>query len=243
MNENAGKVNSWQDAISAGDHCLSWDALRDIMDGGSSNTRNVQHLSGCVHCQAELAMLKSFERALPAENDQTAVDWIVARLQRKQGIRTASVPFWRDWLSIPRIATAAALVTMAGLSFSLYISSRQERPLLHGSFSENLKMRSGDIRLAGPSGELDETPDTFRWEALPLAKSYSIQLLEVDGTILWSGMSAENSLIANPELKMKMHPGKMLLWKVTALDASGKPIAISSAERFRVIAAKRRINF
>jgi hypothetical protein len=37
-----------------------------------------------------------------------------------------------------------------------------------------------------------------------------------------------------------MRPGKTLLWKVTALDASGKPIASSNAERFRVTAAKRR---
>lgn len=240
MDENAGKVNSWQDGVSTSDHCLSWDALRNIMEGGSSHTRDAQHLSGCARCQAELAMLKSFERALPAENDQAAVDWIVARLQREQGIRTASVPFWRGWLSIPRIATAAAVMTMIGLSLSLYISSRQERPLLHGSFSEKLKMRSGDIRLGDPSGDIDETPEAFRWEALPLAKSYSIQLLEVDGTMLWSGKSAENVMIANPELKMKMRPGKMLLWKVTALDASGNPIAISSAERFRVMVAKRR---
>ncbi len=240
MDENTKKVNSWRDGVSAGDHCLSLDALQDLMEGGPSDLKGAQHLSGCVHCQAELAMLRSFERSLPAENDQVAADWIAAQLQRAQGMPgvPANVPFWRGWLRVPRIATAAALMLTVGLGLSLYISSRQERPLLHGSSSENLTMRSGDIRLTDPSGELDREPETFRWEALPLAKSYSIQLLEVDGTVLWNGPATENILITNPELKTKMRPGKTLLWKVTALNALGKPIASSSPNRFRVTAAK-----
>jgi hypothetical protein len=242
MDENTKKINSWRDGVSATDHCLSLDALRDLMDGGPSDLNGAQHLSGCAHCQAELAMLRSFERALPAENDQAAVDWIAARLQRAQGLTVAPVGIsvWRGWLRVPRTAAAAALILIIGLGLSLYISNRQERPVLHGNLSENLKMRSDDIRLAGPSGELDRAPEIFRWEAWPLAKSYSIQLLEVDGSVLWSGQSAENILIAGPELKTKIRPGKALLWKVTALDARGKPIASSSQARFRVTAEKRR---
>ena len=240
MDENTKKANSWRDGVSAGDHCLSLDALQDLMDGGSSDLKGARHLSGCAHCQAELAMLRSFERVLPAENAQAEVDWIAAQLQRAQGMTgvPVNVPFWRGWLRVPRIAAAAALMLTIGLGLSLYISSREDRPLLHGNSSENLTMRSGDIRLTAPSGELDREPETFSWEALPLAKSYSIQLLEVDGTVIWNGQSAENILITNPELKTKMRPGKTLLWKVTALDALGKPIASSNPNRFRVAAAK-----
>ena len=242
MDENTQKVNVWRDGVSASDNCLSLDALQELMDGGSSDLKGAQHLSGCAHCQAELVMLRSFERALPAEKDRAEVGWIAAQLQRAQGmpVEPVNVSFWGHWLRIPRLATAAALMLTTGLCLSLYISSRQDRPLLHGSPSVNQKMRSGDIRLAGPSGELDRAPASFRWEALPLATSYSIQLLEVDGTVLWSGQSAENTLIANPELKTIMRPGKVLLWKVTALDALGKPIASSSLERFRVTSVKRR---
>jgi hypothetical protein len=239
MDENTKKANWWRAGVSASDDCLSLDALQDIVDGGSADLKVARHLSGCAHCQAELAMLRSFEQVLPAENDH-AVDWIAAQLQRAQGIPPVPVPFWRGWFKIPQLATAAALMMTVGLGLSLYISNRQERPVLHGSPAENLKMRSGDIRLTGPSGELDRAPETFRWEALPLAKSYSIQLLEVDGSVLWSGQSAENILIVNPELKTKMHPGKTLLWKVTALDATGKPIASSSPDRFRVTTAMTR---
>jgi len=241
MYENTKKINSWRDGVSAGDHCLSLDALQNLMDGGPSDLKDTQHLSGCAHCQAELAMLKSFASSLPAENDQAAVDWIAAQLRRAQDIPASSVPipFWHGLLRVPNLAGAAAFMLIVGLGFSLYVSSRQERPLLHGKPSETQNMRSGDIRLAAPSGDLDRTPKDFRWEALPLAKSYSIQLLEVDGSVLWSGQSAENILIASPELKAKMRPGKTFFWKVTALDASGKPIASSSPDRFRIMVGQR----
>jgi hypothetical protein len=127
------------------------------------------------------------------------------------------------------------MMTLA-LSLSLYLSNRQERPSLRTDSFGSQQMRSGDLRLTAPSGELQRVPQEFRWEALPAAKSYSIQLLEVDGTILWSGKSAENFLAVSPELQAMMRPGKALLWKVTALDASGTQIADSSRERFRITA-------
>jgi hypothetical protein len=186
-------------------------------------------------------MLRSFESSAQVGDNQADVDWVAAQLQRPQGVPSSPVriPFWRGLLSAPHLA-GAAIVLIIGLGLSLYVSNRQERPLLHGEPSGNQAMRSGDIRLMGPAGDFHRAPEVFRWEALPHAKSYTMQLLEVDGTVIWNGQSAENVLIANPALKAKMQPGKTLLWKVTALDASGEPIASSSRERFRVTVEKRR---
>jgi hypothetical protein len=241
MTGNARKLKAWRDGVSAGENCLSIEALQRLAEG-SSDPKNAQHIAGCPHCQTELVMLRSFESSIPPEDDAEAVDWIAARLQLAQDMPSSPVHIsaWQTLLRIPNLVAAAALTLLIGLGLSLYVSNRQERLVFHAEPSGVQNMRSVDIRLTGPSGDLDLIPDDFRWEALPLAKSYSIQLLEVDGTELWRGQSAENFLIASPPLKEKMRPGKTLLWKVTALDASGKPIASSNAERFRVTAAKRR---
>jgi hypothetical protein len=242
MTANMSKLRAWREGVSAGENCLPLEALERLAEGDSSDLKNSQHVAGCPHCQAELAMLKSFNSSLPSAKDEKAVEWVVAQLQGAKNVPSSSprVPFWRALLRMPNLAMAAALTLAIGLGLSLYVSNRQERPVLHVTPTEIQNMRSGDIRLTDPSGELDRTPENFRWTALPQAKSYSVQLLEVDGTVLWSGQTEDNVLIASPELKSKIRPGKQLLWTVTALDASGKPIAQSSQGGFRVTLVKPR---
>jgi hypothetical protein len=240
MDEKTRNLEAWREGVSAGEGCLSLDALQELVRGGASDPKTAQHAAGCPHCQAELAMLRSFESSLGPGDDQAAVEWVAAQLQSGQELPSSPVrmPFWRGSLRVPQLAGTAAIVLLIGLGLSLYISTRQERPLLHGEPSGNQNMRSGDVRLISPSGNYEQVPEDFRWEAVPQAKNYTVQLFEVDGTVLWSGQSAESVLRASPDLKAKMRPGKALLWKVTALDASGKPIASSSTERFRITAEK-----
>ncbi|HWZ46541.1 MAG TPA: hypothetical protein VNW97_23915 [Candidatus Saccharimonadales bacterium] len=237
MMEHDENLNAWRKGVSADEDCLSLEMLQGLVEGVPPGTPAAAHLAGCPRCQAELAMLRSFELPPSGANDQAAVEWITARLQHAEYVPSpaARIPWWGTWMTIPRLSGAVAATVMVGLALSLYVSNRQERPLFTPT-SENENMRSTDIRLTVPSGDLDQAPGEFRWEASPLAKSYSIQLLEVDGTEYWNGQSAKNFLTTSRELKAKMHPGKTLLWKVTALDASGKPIASSGRGRFRVLA-------
>jgi hypothetical protein len=230
-------MNAWREGVSKNENCLSPEALQELMEGVSSS-QAAGHLAGCPHCQSELAMLKNFASPQPGKNNQADVNWIVNRLQSTGVLPSpaARIPYWRPWLTIPRLSGAAAAMLTVALGLSLYLSNRQERPSLRTESSGSQQMRSGDIRLVEPSGDLERVPQEFRWEALPVAKSYSIQLLEVDGTVLWSGQSVENFLAVSPELQTMMRPGKALLWKVTAIDASGTPVAGSSRERFRVTA-------
>ncbi len=241
MTANTGKLKAWRDGVSAGENCVPLEALERVADGFSDLTIN-QHVAGCPHCQAELAMLRSFESSRPLTNDEKTVEWIVAHLQSAQDMRFSSVrsPLWRTLLTMPNLAGAAALTLAISLGFSLYVSNRQARPVLQVGPSGIQNMRSGDIRLTAPSGELDRIPEDFHWDPLPLAKSYSVQLLEVDGTVLLSGKSANNVFRASPELESKIQPGKLLLWKVVALDGSGRPIAQSSQIGFRINPKKRR---
>jgi len=77
-------------------------------------------------------------------------------------------------------------------------------------------------------------PAEFRWEAVPGANSYSVELKDVAGITLASAKSAQNVLQVTPEMKASMISGKPLKWKVTALDAAGKEIANSGLEQFKV---------
>jgi len=232
----------WRDAVSAGENCLSLEDLERFLEGAASDEKSAQHMAGCPHCQAELAMLRSFEASVPRNDVQAAVQGIADHLRRGQGVHQtpAGVGFWRPLLTVPHLAGVAALM-LIGLGISLYVSNRQERPSLRIEPSGSQSMRSGDIRLAGPSGDLDQPPESFHWDAFPLAKNYSVQILEVDGAVLWRGETTENVLIANSEVKAKMRPGKTLLWKVTAMDSSGRAIAVSSPNSFRVTSTKRRL--
>ena len=241
MNEEIRMPKVWRDAVSAGENCLCLEDLERFLEGSPSDEKSAQHLARCPHCQAELAMLRSFEESVPRNGDQAAVQGIADHLRSAQGAQQtpARVGFWRPLLTVPQLAGVAALMLM-GLGISLYVSNRQERPSLSIQPSGSQAMRSGDIRLAGPSGELDQPPESLHWDAFPLAKSYSVQILEVDGTVLWQGEATENVLLANSEVKAKIRPGKTLLWKVTAMDSSGRPLAVSSANTFRVTPTKRR---
>jgi hypothetical protein len=234
MAENDFNSQSWRDALSADKDCLSLDVLQKLAEG-ASDAKFSQHLAQCPHCQAELAMLKSFESARPSENEGAALAWIAAQLEQKQGRASsrAPVPLWRNFLRVPYLAGAVALALVVGLGISLYISDREPRSLpVNVPGMETT--RSGSVRLTGPSGDLDRAPEDFRWEAYPGAKNYRVEVLEVDGTVLWSKESPQNFAAASSVMKKKMLPGKSLLWRVTAIDDSGKALATSSQERFLV---------
>jgi len=41
------------------------------------------HVSGCARCQTELTLLKEFDNAAPRPDEERAVSWISARLERR----------------------------------------------------------------------------------------------------------------------------------------------------------------
>ncbi len=231
------KINyqAWRDAVSQTKDCLTLDVLEKLAEGSADKSAS-QHLATCPHCQSELTMLKSFESSVPSENEGAAVAWIAAQLERKQSGAPARAevraPFWRNLFKVPYLAGALAAALVLGLGLSFYVSDREPHPI-SGNIGTGT-VRSGSVRLIGPSGNLAQPPDAFRWEAYPGAKSYRVEVMEVDGTVLWSTQTAENFAAPTPELKQKMHPGKALQWKVIALDASGNAIASSSQEKFQV---------
>lgn len=240
MVENLNNIRAWQDAVAQGKDCLSPDDLQALLqNNGSESSR--QHVGDCPHCQAELAMIESFAAAKSPEvsdvGQREEIAWIVARLQAhpktatSPPVRTAA---WRNFFQLPYVVGAAAAGLVIYLGISLYVFDHQQQPALTADGSPSQPLRSGAVHLTAPSGDLAQPPASFRWEEFPGAGSYSVELLEVDGTVLWSGKSQQAVLPVGPKLQARMQRAKPLAWRVVALDSSGKIIAESNAAHFIV---------
>jgi hypothetical protein len=260
----AGNNNAklWREAVSATSDCPSIEVLEKIMDSSFQTSsaaasadiatdasrnlaaideKTIAHVRQCPHCQSEISMLRSFESATPSADEGAAVAWIAAQLERNPQVRggsqlqqrSSSVASWRNFFRIPYMAAAAALVLAAALGISLYVSENS-RPSFNPNYGVS-PMRSGSIRLTGPSGNLTQPPSQFTWEAWPGAASYNVKLtgMDIDHTLVWQGTSSQNSLALSPEVKALIRPGKPLELTVTALDSAGRPLA-SGKDHFRI---------
>lgn len=238
MADNQNSLKMWQDAASAGEDCLQLEVLERLAEDPSADRKAAVHLSGCTHCQTELAMLKSFQAAEPSANEGAAVAWIAAQLQRQQSApakpsAVARVSFWRNMFRVPYLAGAAALIVVLALGISLYKPDSGKNPV-NGNNTGIGSYRTGDIKLLSPTGDLTQVPTEFRWEAFPGAASYKVELTDVLGQTLANATAEQTSLAIPDAMKSNMRPGKPLNWKVTAVDASGKTMASSNPERFEV---------
>jgi hypothetical protein len=243
MADNKNNLKMWQAAASATDECLPLEMLERMTESSSADPKAAAHLAECAHCQTELSMLKSFEASVPSAEEGAAVAWIAAQLERKQNASLAQqemvqqkgirVSFWRNMFRMPYLAGAGALAAVLILAVSLYNGGNSNSPSLHNPNGPEI-YRSDVVKLIAPIGEMAQAPAEFRWEAVKGAASYSIELTDVLGSVLASEKSTQTALPLTSAMKAQMSPGKPLKWKVTALDATGKEIAHSNAENFKV---------
>lgn len=245
MIEKLDNKKTWQDAVSAGKDCLSPEDL-DALLRKNGTEENRRHVTDCPHCQAELAMIASFESPESLKDIDASrrgdLAWIVSQLQAQPKTMTfppqGRIAAWRSFLRLPYIAAAAAAVLVICLGISLYIFEHPQKPVLTADVSRSQPLRSLAVHLTAPSGSLDQPPKSFQWEKFSGARSYSVELMEVDGSVLWTGRSEQEILPISSDLKAKMRPGKPFTWRVAALDASGKAIGESDTEHFIVKSVK-----
>ena len=244
MADNKTNLKMWQAAASATEECLPLEVLERMTESSSADAKAAAHLAECAHCQTELSMLKSFEASVPSAEEGAAVAWIAAQLERKQvqqktvqqqmaQQKAARPSFWRTMFKMPYLAGAGALAAVLILAVSLFNGRNLNNPSLHGPTGPEI-YRSDVVKLVAPIGEMAQAPAEFRWEAVKGAASYSIELTDVLGSVLMSEKSTQATLPLTLAMKAQMSPGKPLKWKVIALDATGKEIAHSNAENFKV---------
>lgn len=231
-------LKTWQDAAAASKDCLSLEVLEHFTESAPADAKTAAHLSSCAHCQTELSMLKNFEQATPSPEEGAAVAWIAAQLQRQplgtsaKAAPVARVSFWRNLFRVPYMAGAAALAAVLVLAISLYHPDSGHPKV--GGPQTGIGAFRGDFKLLSPTGELAQSPSEFRWEAVPGAASYRLELTDAVNLPLASATSTQPQVQTTPDMKAAMQARMPIKWKVTALDASGKTIAEASGGSFKI---------
>ncbi len=210
--------------------CLTPADLEAFLEGRLPGAR--AHIDTCPACEHELASLREFLAASAGAAEEQDLAWIEARL--RPAVPAPARRRWLAWLPsapLPRFAftCAAALLVIAG--------GLQLRHMAGPSLddSRSLTVRSAQIRVLAPSGDLQTSPDEFRWEPLPQSATYEVVLTEVDGATLWTGRTNQSKLKTPESIQHEMLPRKTMLWRVRALDEQGVVIAESSMERIRLL--------
>lgn len=228
-------------ALAATPECLS---LKQLEDLAANPVPNHPHVSQCVRCQAEVALLKQFEADEPLPDEGAAVAWINARLEsrlseikseaRQSPFRAGSwlhrlLPQQRLWKFVP---VAAAMAIAIGAAILLY--PKKEPDLRAGLDTSAPVFRSQEVELLGASGAVSQTPTTLEWKAFPGASRYKVSIMEVDHSVLWDVETSTTSVTIPQATRDKMLASKPILWQVVALDLQGKVLASSQSHRFVV---------
>jgi hypothetical protein len=189
-----------------------------------------RHLTYCARCQAELKLINQFFSEETTPEEVKNVNWIVRQLESKP---VARVSGWRSWFTLPRFSAVSLAMASLLVVISLRMTMR-DAPVVDESGANVSNFRSGIVKLNTPSGDLADAPEAFTWEAVIGAARYHVKLMEVDQNVLWSAEINTFTIAVPGDVRARIVPAKTLLWQVEALDASGKVIASSSPERFRV---------
>lgn len=224
-----------RDALQTSPECLDCDQLSEPM----LNDAQREHVESCPRCQTERKLIRDFAAGGMEADERASIEWIASRLQKASPVpasppgRPAGLMQRMPWLVWrPALALAGALVIAIGTGLYVQRGTEPEAPRL----SEDAQpvYRSHSMELIAPSGDLDGPPGELRWQPVPQAVRYQVQLSEVDRTVLWHSEVPESRVELPFGVREKAVPGKTLMWKVTAYDAGGHPLASSTAERFRV---------
>jgi hypothetical protein len=232
-------------SFAATPECLTPAQLEMLMEGKNTHP----HLAGCPRCQAELAMLKSFESGTPLPDEGAAVAWISSHLDReldhiknpsraRARAATKNVEGQDSWLARTfgfrgwRWALPATVLAAAVVAGVILLRPPKEPDLQANAGGHPAIYRSQEIQVVGPVGDVPQVPHTLQWQTFSGAQLYKVVVMEVDNSPLWSAETKETSVEIPASLRAKMFPGKPILWQVTALDGQGRVLGTSQIQRF-----------
>ncbi len=230
-------------ALRPGPDCPSIERLGRYADGALTPEelrREESHIVACPNCQTELALLQAFATPSVRDDEAEAVRWGVEQLRRREpeifdGGRLNDVSGGR-WLLVGRLRPALGLaVVLLALVGGYYLNTRVAPGLPTDIDSGPEATRTLSIAVRGPVGDQPAVPARLEWQAIGGAVRYRVRLSEVDRREIWSSDAADSAIELPPDVRVRIVPGKTLVWQVTAYGASNAPIAESNAERFRLV--------
>jgi hypothetical protein len=219
-----------------GPDCLPVDDLAADLSlaPGSSQRRSAEkHVATCAHCRNELELLHAFESGAIREDERVAVQAITARLAstKPKPERVSSV-WWRRLFS--PTGFAAALAVAAALIVAVNLDRGGSKRVDDGAADT---LRAAPLRALSPLNEINTMPQEFRWTPVNGASTYSLNVVEVDRTPVFSGKVPGTSLPIPSQVRELLQTGKILQWSVTAYDNAGRELTSTALHRFQLKAS------
>jgi hypothetical protein len=152
-------------------------------------------------------------------------------VQRGQGSRgpqpfAAAAPGHPRWVfTVLPAAAVLALVAATGIWLSRPHETPGPADVLRGAPSEP--------RLLSPAGGIAHPPTEFRWNLVPGADRYRVELFDAAGHTLGAAVTAETSLAVGLLARRAPEAGE---WRVFPIDASGREGSPLPRTAFRVTA-------
>ncbi len=249
---NASERELWKGALCTMDSCLTLEDLGQLSDRSLPEQAKARtHLAECPRCQTELMLLKEFQSGATQPEEAAEVSWITAELERRFGRRQVPLrsprfgpmpdigrsPWWAPLVDLRRVRVAAfglaalLLVTAVGL----HLRGAREPELLWDAARDPTVLRSEELTVVGPTGDVQGAPAELRWQTTPGAVRYRVRVMEVDRMHLWETESNQTSVSLPEAVRKRIVPGKTLLWQVTAIDTARNVVAASQTVRFRLV--------
>lgn len=206
--------SDWKEALAPTPDCLAIERL-----GGDVSDAERAHLDTCVRCQTELALF----REVMSEESSSESEWIAAELRRREKKKVVAFR--------PRNAVLA-LAAMLALVIGIGAWMQMREPDVEVDLRPGI-YRSARLDVIAPIGDLAKAPNELRWEAVPNATVYDVEILEVDASQVWSSRTTETHIVLPPEVIAQFQPGKTLTWDVRALR-NDEEVAASQTQEIRV---------
>jgi hypothetical protein len=215
----------WQNALQPSPDCIAIDRL-----GGELSDRERDHLAKCPRCQAEMALFDAFNSESASPDEIREGRWMVSELHRRLDAPSNVKPFQSRRRPVHVLAAAAVVVIVAGAAY--WMDHRE--PELSTGINVQSVYRTSRLDVIAPLGSLPKIPQELKWRRVARATSYSVQMLEIDRTLLWSAETAGESIPLPADVMARCAPGKSILWEVKARRGS-EVLASSGTQRFHVV--------
>ncbi|HEV7766496.1 MAG TPA: hypothetical protein VGQ76_15955 [Thermoanaerobaculia bacterium] len=182
------------------------------------------HLETCVRCQTELALFREIDREETSAEETEATEWIAGELRRRNNV----VAFRPKRMRV-LYAVAAALVMVIGIGSFM----QMREPSIDVAINDTANYRSARFDVIAPIGDIAQAPNELRWNVVPSATRYHVEVVEVDMTHVWSGDTTQSHIALRADVIAQFAPGKSLLWDVKAFRGNDV-LASSETQTVRV---------
>ncbi len=186
-----------------------------------------RHVLHCPRCRLRLDILRhvhrEFEAKIDALTDGTDGEASLADLREVAKARMKELRFWRARPARRRFWGIPVPVFTAGV-FTLLVMASAAAVMISRGYLGHRVLREGSpvhIRLIEPIGKVSRAPESFRWQPVIGAKSYTLTLIDEDLNTIFSGTSRYVAQIVVPlTLRNRLERGSVYVWEVKALDDS-----------------------